>query len=299
MQSNVQVAHDIEIRKEEIDDQRRIDLGQHGVLRVADEGLDLQVLLDEAEEDFDLPAFLVDIGDGLGRQLEMVGEKDITPGSGGVPVSNAPQGQRTFLGLKPDSLVGEQALLFIDFPALQHLVSGVAFLAGDEEDFLGGELGIAIIFGIAHILHHDGAFGQMETTGFLDFMLPSLRDGHKGGQIAVVVQEGMEFDAALGAPEASPGEKGEAKAHYRGIQAEELVFEAEFVLRGQRLAALVHQRKQRLKKGGGAPVVGVTKGRAGHRLDSQVVKVPDSSFQAGDAIPQTGSGRKLHGEQVH
>ena len=136
MQSNAQVAHELEITKQEIDDERRIDLGQHGVFRVADEGLDLQVLLDEAEEDFDLPAFFVDISDGLGRQLEVVGEKDIAPAGGGVPVGNAPQGNRTFLGLEPDGLVGEQALLFIDFPALQHFVAGVALLAGDEEDFL-------------------------------------------------------------------------------------------------------------------------------------------------------------------
>lgn len=107
MQSNVQVAHEFEITKQEIDDKRRIDLGQHGVFRVADEGLDFQVLLDEAEENFDLPAFFIDIGDGLGRQLKMVGEKDVAPSGGGVPIGNAPQSHRTFLGLKLDSLVGE------------------------------------------------------------------------------------------------------------------------------------------------------------------------------------------------
>jgi hypothetical protein len=89
------------------------------------------------------------------------------------------------------------------------------------------------------------------------------------------------------------------KAHHRGIQAEELVFEPEFVLRGQRLAAPVHQGKQCLKEGGGALIVGVGKGGAGHRLDSQMVKALEAGFQAGDAIPQAGSGRKLHGEQVH
>jgi len=52
--------------------------------------------------------------------------------------------------------------------------------------------------------------GGAQTAGSVDFVLPSLRDGHKGGQIAVVVQEGMEFDAALGAAEASPGKEGEA-----------------------------------------------------------------------------------------
>jgi hypothetical protein len=50
LQSNVQVAHEFEITKQAIDDQRRITLGQHGVFRIADESLDLQVLLDEAEE---------------------------------------------------------------------------------------------------------------------------------------------------------------------------------------------------------------------------------------------------------
>ena len=41
----------------------------------------------------------------------------------------------------------------------------------------------------------------------MDFVLPSRGDGHKGRQIAVMVQEGMKFDAALGAPEASQGKR--------------------------------------------------------------------------------------------
>ena len=98
---------------------------------------------------------------------------------------------------------------------LQHLVAGIALLAGDEEDFLGRELGIPVIVGVAHVLHDDGAFGQAEAAGSLDFVLPSRGDGHKGRQIAVMIQEGMKFDAALGAPEASPGKQGQAEAHYR------------------------------------------------------------------------------------
>ena len=73
MQSNAQVANELEITKQEIDDEGGVYLGQHGVFRVANEGLDLQVLLDKTEEDLDLPAFFVDISDGLGRQLEVIG----------------------------------------------------------------------------------------------------------------------------------------------------------------------------------------------------------------------------------
>ena len=161
MQSNAQVAQELEITKQEINDECGVDLGQHGVFRVADEGLDFQVLLDEAEEDLDLPAFFVDIGDGLGRQLEMVGEKDIALAGGGVAVSDAAQGNGAFLGFgagHPDGLVRDQALLFIDFPTLQHFIAGVALLSGDEEDFLGGELGVPGVIGVAQVLHDNGAF---------------------------------------------------------------------------------------------------------------------------------------------
>jgi hypothetical protein len=39
----------------------------------------------------DLPALLVDIDDGLGRQLEIIGEKDVAPISGDVPIGDAAQ----------------------------------------------------------------------------------------------------------------------------------------------------------------------------------------------------------------
>jgi len=109
----------------------------------------------------------------------------------------------------------------------------------------------------------------------------------------------MEFDPSLGAAEASPGKQGEAEAHHRGVQAEELVFEFEFVLWGKRLAAPVHHGKQRRKEGGRALAVGISKGGAGHRFDSQVVEAREAGFHTGDAISQTRSSRKLHGKQVH
>ena len=109
-----------------------MDLAQHGVFRIADKGLDPQVLLDDAKENFDLPAFFIDIGDGLGRQLEMVGEKDVAPAGGAVPVGDTAQGHGAFLACESDGLVGEQARLFLDLPMFQHCIAGVALLSGDE-----------------------------------------------------------------------------------------------------------------------------------------------------------------------
>jgi len=51
------------------------------------------------------------------------------------------------------------------------------------------------------------------------------------------------------------------------------------VLRGQRLPAPVHHGKQGIKEGGGALAIGIDKGGAGHRLDSQVVEVLMRAFR--------------------
>jgi hypothetical protein len=64
------VRQEFEITKEQIDHERHKYLAQDRVLGVADEGLDPQILFDPAEENLDLPALLVDIGDGLGNMPE-------------------------------------------------------------------------------------------------------------------------------------------------------------------------------------------------------------------------------------
>jgi len=189
----------------------------------------------------------------------MVGEKDVASAGGGVPVGNAPQDHGALLSLgvcEADGLVGDHPLGFVDFPALQHLKAGVALQPGDEEDFLGGQLSIPGIVGIAQVRHDNGAFGQAKAAGLPDLVLPGRGEGHKGWQIAVMVQQGLELDTALAAAAGSPGKQRQAEAHHRGVQAEELVFELEFVLRGQRLAAPIHQGKQRLKEGSGAVAIG-------------------------------------------
>jgi hypothetical protein len=88
LQSNAHVApeHELEITKPETDDEPGVDLGQHGVFRVAAAGLDLQVRRDEAAEELGPPAFFADAGDGLGA-----GE--------------------------PDGAAGEQLLMIIGLPA--------------------------------------------------------------------------------------------------------------------------------------------------------------------------------------
>ncbi len=66
-------------------------LDAKGVLGGADEGLDLEVLLERLEKELDLPALLVDGGDGGGPEVEMVGEQHDLALLLGVPDHHAAQ----------------------------------------------------------------------------------------------------------------------------------------------------------------------------------------------------------------
>src|SRR5262245_51242873 len=60
--------------QDEKGDQRDSDLNAHGVFGCANEALDSQYLLDPAKEQLDFPALPVEIGDLLGRRIEVVGD---------------------------------------------------------------------------------------------------------------------------------------------------------------------------------------------------------------------------------
>jgi len=64
---------------QDVNRDRDPDLGLHGILAGAVEGLDPQVLLDPLEEQLHLPAALVDLGDGKCRKREVVGQKHSCP----------------------------------------------------------------------------------------------------------------------------------------------------------------------------------------------------------------------------
>jgi len=60
---------------EQVDAEGNPDLGFDGIGRGAVESLDFQVLLDPAEEQFDVPSQLEDVGHGLCRDGKDIGQK--------------------------------------------------------------------------------------------------------------------------------------------------------------------------------------------------------------------------------
>lgn len=70
-----ETAEEFLVREEQVNRQGRVNLDQNRIFRVADEGLYAQILFDFLEEELDLPAVFIDVGDGFRRKPEMVGQK--------------------------------------------------------------------------------------------------------------------------------------------------------------------------------------------------------------------------------
>lgn len=109
--------------------QRGPDLDLQGVGRGADEGLDFEVLFDGLEEEkLDLPALLVDRGDGHRRESKT----DLDPAK--------PRGDLlALLAGKKDDLVRDDELLDRGHAVLDDIEGHPGLGPGDEKDPLGGQ----------------------------------------------------------------------------------------------------------------------------------------------------------------
>ena len=77
MHGTAQFCFEFQVSKHEIDTEGDPNLGQHGVACGTEEGLDLQVLLDPLEKQFDLPTFFVDLSNLFGLEVVGIGDEPI------------------------------------------------------------------------------------------------------------------------------------------------------------------------------------------------------------------------------
>ena len=207
------------------------DLRLDGVLAVAQELLYAQVLLDPFEEQFDLPAVLVQGRDCQWWQHEVVGQKDELLVGDRVPVANAPQVLGVVLrGIKPveqDRLIannsrGAVCSLRVNAPGI-HVVFG----ACDEESA-----------GVMHLIQTPevevSAIHYIERPGFdgqevqhVDLVHLPVADVDECWDCATQVQQGMQFDGRLRSTKRCPLEKAQTQIDGRGVQGIYRVLEIE------------------------------------------------------------------------
>ena len=198
------------------------DLGAHGIGAGAIKGFDAEMLLDPFEEQFDLPASPIQVGNGQRRHGEVVGEED--EGFAGAEVVIADAAQRAgiiVLGCQAGhhhGLVETQAGGFVHRAGVAPGTAEILLGAGDEESpalmnpMPPGEVKIAAI----HDVERAGFPNQLVED--VDIMHTAGGDNDDGGKVALKGQQGVEFDGGLALAKGSPAKQREAQVNRGGVQ---------------------------------------------------------------------------------
>ena len=208
--------------EQDIDADRDPDLGLHGVWGGAVEAFDAEVLLDPFEEEFDTPAGAIELGDGEGGQVEVVGEEDefaavFDIGEGdaaerfGVEAGGADPGEC-------DRLVAAESGGLIDESSFATGEGEIRFGAGDEEGFGGLKAVEPCKVHVAAIHDVDGTGFERELIEDGDVVCFARRNVDETGNAAAEIDQSVEFDGRLATAEFCPREEGEAEVDGGGVK---------------------------------------------------------------------------------
>ncbi len=137
-------------------------MGHDRILTGAQKGLDFEILFDPFEEQFNLPALLVDIGNGLGTPVVLIGNKEIVFTRFRVAVTD-PANRFELVSILPqrlilDRLITGDTVTFVHRTPFKHTVFGITPDAADKENsFLSQTVMLAIAV-IALIKNQHTAF---------------------------------------------------------------------------------------------------------------------------------------------
>ena len=155
--------------QKQVRNQGRVDLlGEDGVFRVAEKGLDPEVLFDESKKNSDLPAVLVKVGDGAGGQRHMVQEVETLPRLL-VPIVDATQDQRLVPIGDLDHLIRCDAPRPVREIALKDEETGVPLEARNQKDAGLTKLSEPSVIDLPPVEGHNRALGQSEQLGDVGF----------------------------------------------------------------------------------------------------------------------------------
>lgn len=280
------------------------DLSAHRVRRSAVKGFDAQMLLEPFEEEFDLPAASIELGDGQRRHGEVVGQKDQRLACFWITIADAAHGDWIIvLGVKPgehNGLVETQAGGFVHGAGVTACAAEVLFGAGDEESAAlvepmpPGKVEVAAI----HDVERAGFPDQLVED--IDVMHTAGGDNDDGGKVALESQQGVEFDGGLVLPKRGPRKQRETQVNGGGIQCigGGLEFKTERLI-GVKRGGLPDEDLGEVSED--APVaifVGVGQGAAGGGLaDAGVVEFWAEGCQAGFDVAQTFAPGQLSKRQ--
>ncbi len=167
-------------------------------------------------------------------------------------------------------------------------VTGIALLAGDEENpaLVPGPKEREVDIALVH--HHDRTRGEVQRPGDPNLVDLAGRDTGKHGQIAVMIQQQVKLHGPLGSSVLGPVKQRGAQRDDRGIEAEEPVLEPELPFAELQLPAAAQDLiKQLLVELPGTMLVRVGQGRAFRdRLNAQMPGLAETTGQAPADLPK-------------
>ena len=192
--------------------------------------------------------------------MEEVGKEEVAVARGRIEVPDAAKidGDAVRLSAQnPDGLVRADPAERRRLTALDDAESRAPLEPCDEVGSLNTELIEPGVVDVAPIEGEDAVRLRDQVSGLTDVM------GRAGGypqerrDVAVVVEQGVELDGALGPSKLRPREDAEAQIDHTGVEGVELVAETKPMLRGLDRALLVESDEQRLVDLVGTSLIGV------------------------------------------
>ncbi len=279
-------------------------LNLNGIGAGSDKGLDLKVLLEMLEEDFNFPTIFVDGGYRAGSQVKVVRQEDQDLSGVGVLHLNPAQRIGAFL----DRLGASELNLFIleHMAVLRHsfvpndLVQRIILHSGDKIDSLATPSAPEGVVGVAPIVNDDGSGGEVQLLGDLHIRNLSLAQDGKLGKISIVVQEQVQFDGPFGPSEVGPVKDAQTQIDGGRIEADQFVLKSEF-LHSRKLASTSVEQltKQMLIKLPGTVLIRIGQGGAAGSGDTKVFQLPLTTSQAPGNLPEGMGSAQLTEEHGH
>ena len=283
-------------------------LNAHGVLRCAVESFDSQMLFDPFEEQFDVPAAVVKLGDCQCRFGEIVGEKHVQLFCFWIAKTDSAKCSRIVFSrinaTQNDSLVAAQSRTLVDRTRAATSAFQVLFGSGDKEGTLSMKSVEATKVDISAIENVERSYLVVELIENVDVVNFASRDNDYGGKVASQVEQRVQFDSGLVTAKLGPREEREAEIDGGGVQCISILFQFDskgFV--GVKSQSLLNQHLS--KVGEDAPVaffVGVGQGAASDRMaQTAVVEFGADSMEASGDVAQTlaiGELGKSHGQKL-
>lgn len=224
----------------------RIYLDSYGILGVAPEGLNPEMTLYPAKEQFNLPSLLIEQGDVFGLELEVVGQERERPFEARSVVHYSPQFSRIlFLGLiagEAYRLVQENVIISIQkFLSINHFVVETRLLSDDEvrSDCRYRVQPYKVIIPLVKDVERIRLVRNLiHRSDIMDF---SLRDVYVNRYLGDNIIQRVNLDTAFSLSEASSLVKTQAEVDCSGVESVELAVKHELPINSLALRKVYHQ----------------------------------------------------------